>query len=328
MNRTLTIFLIFVPVLIKGQVVDSTLKVDYNFKIKQYDDLIVVQNKFEKGIKVKIDTIYSCQFNSDNKIIAEYSNESTYPSSIVYSYDNKGRINYSIEYIAGVEDDKKFVTSIIKSNYNYNEIDSIKSIEMILCRRVFNDYFKKLIGTLNPVSVPMSKDYSNNWDCPDKLYGVTKFIYNEKGYRIFKDDSSDQSSEYNWYYAYNDNNKIIRETFIIKYLESNALDEIEQTHNESYYKYIDNCIERIDTLRMNSDFEYINYKYQLDDQERIAFYTETYKSLWGDKQVIYRRTYNYNYYPGTKKLKTIKVTAIDENTGKSELISEKVYHYK
>ena len=344
MIRPLTILLIFVPVILFGQ--KNDLKVDFNFKMKHYDDYFVTLDEPNNEFVDIGDTIYSCKYDEDKRIIAEFYDYYC-PYVILYSYDKKGRILKTIKYQSFTYEGERFVLFIDEGKYHYNNLDSVSNIDKVIwnrrrkdeyCRQPITttqeyDSVKKQIVQYAHIGVkPKSDGYTNYWD-RHRIFKAIKYKYNKDGYKIYYFDKSYLEGLDERHYRYNENNQLIQETDLIKMRDNEEKDNyFIQTQDEHYYKYYENYYERTDTLRMNYQIDYIVIsKYELD-KNGLLYKEDIKHSTWiknDDAELTYRNIIKeYMYLPGTNKLLKITECMINKDNGKCEVISERNYHYK
>lgn len=214
-----------------------------DISFSHFNDLIIVEERInEDGIK--LDTIYSCNYDTLNRIIAERNSSVNSMMGITfYFYDpDRSKLLRKV-YLEEVKLDKQLhgLTRAKITEYNYTEFDSISKEIYRDCQRVLTkeaaerlkNYYKNLESyeDLWRGYPETMSDYTQGWECSETYYKINN--YERKN--IVSSILITNFDTTTWKYSYNNNGRL-------KFLEFSGFQ-----YSRIWYQINDSNIVEIDT---------------------------------------------------------------------------------
>lgn len=250
---------------------------DYHFE-HFHDHYITKKYKNKEEV---IDTVYSCDYNKENKIIRErfLNYNSRVDGTTLFFYNKKGRLSKSIFYHQPHSKNNYNVNSINISLYNYNAFDSLLSIEDYSGNRIC---LSSKIETKDSVAYePMSK-YTDDWRWT--YTGDFKYEYDSlkkliKSYSVITPDIGSKSTSTNFQeftntYKYDSLKRVIYESHTVHSMNGYAVDSNSFFNYTLLYKYYPDSLIIINT-DSNALEPYVKKKISYDSKGRIIEELET-----------------------------------------------------
>lgn len=228
---------------------DLEFKTLTNFKFAHFGDHYITTQTNYKTKGLVLDTVYSCDYNNENKISKErfFRYKNLVDGTTVFSFDSSGRILMSVFYTQPSNQSKYDLNEINISLYQYNSFDSISFIERYSGRR------NKLPDTHETkdsvVSVTFG-GYTEQWSW--QYIGGVKYEYDSlknliKQYSVMP-ESFDYNlnfgniSEFTHTFKYDSLNRVTNESHTTHSLNGYPKDSNSFSNYELIYKYTHNSL--------------------------------------------------------------------------------------
>lgn len=158
-----------------------------NITFQHFNDLIIVEERVVNE-EIKVDTIYSCNYDSFNRIIAERNSSVNSMMGITfYFYEPEGNNLLRKIYLAEVKLDKQLfgLTRAKITEYNYTDFDSINYEAFTDCQRVLTreaaERLKNYYENLNSVEdlwkgyPETMSNYTQEWECSQPYFKINNY---------------------------------------------------------------------------------------------------------------------------------------------------------
>ena len=262
---------------------------DYNFE--HFHNHFITKKYKNRNKEEVIDTVYSCDYNKDNKIIRErFSNYNSYvDGTTLFYYDKQGRLSKEVFY-------NEPLNEINISLYNYNAFDSIISRENYSGTRIRLPDIEETKGST--VSVTMG-NYTDKWKWSyigdlkyeyDSLNNLIK-LYFKISSKIDYASTSINLTEFTNTYKYDYLNRVIYESHTIHSRNGYAVDSNSFFNYTLLYKYYPDSLIIINT-DSNALEPYVKKKISYDSKGRVI---EELKTLANYDEPNFRISNKYFY---------------------------------